>query len=199
MLCAVQVTGAALADWLEHAAGQFNRILQGVQDQMLRDPAVPCYNFDVICGLRYVIDPSQPARFSPEGRLANPGARRVRDITWNGQPIRAEDSFVVATNSFRANGGGGFAAAVPMQALPLGARTLHAAETIPKVLADYVARCGLVTPDTRPVWRFAPSPGTSVLFDSAPAAAQTMHELQGLSIESTGTTASGFARFRLHL
>ena len=198
LLCAVQVTGAALSDWLEHAAGQFNRILPGGQDQMLRDPSVPCYNFDVICGLRYVIDPSQPARFAPDGRLVNPGARRVREITWNDVPVAADDLFIVATNSFRAGGGGGFAAAVEMREVVLDRQPNHAAETIPEVLADYVARCGLVTPVTRPVWRFAPAPGTSVLFDSAPAAANTLHELNGLCIERAGTAPDGFARFRLH-
>lgn len=197
-LCAVQVTGAALSDWLEHAAGQFNQILHGGQDQMLRDPAVPSYNFDVICGLRYVIDPSQPARFAPDGRLINPDARRVRDITWNGNPVAADDQFVVATNSYRASGGGGFAAAVEMHSVALDAGSPYAPETIPEVLANYVARCGVVIPVTRPVWRFAPSPGTSVLFDSAPAAADTLHELNGICIERAGTAPDGFARFRLH-
>ncbi len=198
-LCAVQVTGAAVSDWLEHAAGQFNRITQGRQDQMLRDPAVPSYNFDVICGLRYVIDPSQPARFAPDGRLTNPEARRVRDITWNGQPVAPADRFIVATNSYRASGGGGFAAAVQMRPIALDGAAPYTTETILEVLANYVARCGLVIPITQPVWRFASSPGTSVLFDSAPAAVDTLHELTGLSIERAGTAPEGFARFRLHM
>jgi len=197
LLCAVQVTGAALMDWLEHAAGQFNQITPGAQDQMLRDPAFPCYNFDVICGLRYVIDPSQPARFSPDGRRTNPGAQRVRQLTRDGRPVAPHDLFVVATNSFRAAGGGGFAAAVQMREIALGPATKPVAETIPKVLADYVARAGVVTPVTQPVWRFAPAPGTSALFDSAPAAAATLHDLQGVSIEQAGVAPGGFSRFRL--
>jgi 2',3'-cyclic-nucleotide 2'-phosphodiesterase/3'-nucleotidase len=197
LLCAVQVTGAALMDWLEHAAGQFNQITQGGQDQMLRDPAFPCYNFDVICGLRYVIDPSQPARFSPDGRRLNPGARRVRQVTRHGRPVAAHDLFIVATNSYRAAGGGGFAAAVQMREVALGPAAKPVAETIPQVLADYVTRAGLVTPVTQPVWRFAPAPGTSALFDSAPAAAATLHDLQGVSIETAGAAPGGFTRFRL--
>lgn len=198
LLCAVQVTGAALMDWLEHAAGQFNQITQGGQDQMLRDPAFPCYNFDVICGLRYVIDPSQPPRFSPDGRRMNPGARRVHHVTLNGQPLKPDGLFIVATNSYRAAGGGGFAAAVQMRELVLGSSARPVSVTIPEVLADYVTRAGVVTPVTRPVWRFAPSPGTSALFDSAPAAAATLHELQGVSIEQAGAAPGGFTRFRLN-
>ena len=198
LLCAVQVTGAALTDWLEHAAGQFNQITQGGRDQMLRDPAFPCYNFDVICGLRYVIDPSQPARFSPDGRRLNPGARRVQQITQNGRPVAPHDRFIVATNSYRASGGGGFAAAVEMQEVVLGPPARPVAETIPEVLAAYVTRAGVLTPVTRPVWRFASSPGTSALFDSAPAAAATLHDLQGVSIETAGAAPGGFTRFRLN-
>lgn len=198
LLRAVRVTGAALTDWLEHSAGQFNRIKPGKRDQMLRDPAFPCYNFDVICGLRYVIDPSQPARFAPDGRLLHRGARRVREVTWNGRPVAADDQFIVATNSFRAGGGGRLAASVRMQDVALPPRTRTTPETIRDVLTDYVTRCGLVTPVTQPVWRFAPAPGTSVLFDSAPAAAATLHELQGVRIESAGPAPDGFARFRMH-
>jgi 2',3'-cyclic-nucleotide 2'-phosphodiesterase/3'-nucleotidase len=198
LLCAVQVTGAALMDWLEHAAGQFNQITPGAQDQMLRDPAFPCYNFDVICGLRYVIDPSQPARFSPDGRRLNPGARRVLQVTRHGRPVAPHDLFIVATNSYRAAGGGGFAAAVQMREVALGPAAKPVAETIPQVLADYVTRAGLVTPVTQPVWRFAPAPGTSALFDSAPAAAATLHDLQGVSIETAGAAPGGFTRFRLN-
>lgn len=199
LLCAVQVTGAALSEWLEHAAGQFNQILRGRQDQMLRDLSFPSYNFDVICGLRYVIDPSQPARFGPDGRLANPAARRVRDITLNGQPVAADDQFIVATNSYRAGGGGGFANAVKMQDVVLTQDNRPACETIPEVLANYVARRGLITPNTQPVWRFASSPGTSVLFDTAPAAADTLNDLSGVRIERAGVAPDGFVRFRLHL
>jgi len=198
LLRAVRVTGAALMDWLEHSAGQFNRIRRGQADQSLRDPAFPSYNFDVICGLRYVIDPTQPARFAPDGQLLDASAQRVHDVTWNGRPVRAADDFIVATNSFRADGGGGFAAAVQMRNVALHADGPHRVQTIPEVLAAYVARCGLVTPVTRPVWRFASVPGTSVLFDSAPAATAVLDGVHGLRIEAAGMAPDGFARFRLH-
>ena len=194
LLRAVRVTGAGLADWLEHAAGQFNRIVPGQPDQMLRNMAFPSYNFDVICGLRYVIDPSQPARFAPDGRLVNPGARRVREVTWQGEPVVADQRFIVATNSFRAAGGGGFPAAREggMEI------ALEVSESIRDVLTLYIARSGHIAPVARPVWRFAPAPGTSVLFDSAPAAAEALHDLSGVRIESTGATPEGFVRFRLY-
>lgn len=198
LLTAVQVTGTALCNWLEHAAGQFNRIRPGTGDQMLCNPGFPSYNFDVICGLRYVIDPSQPVRFDPEGRLLDPRAQRVREITWNGRAIAPDDRFIVATNSYRAGGGGGFALSVEMRDVALDRPARGGADTIREVLEAYVAGRGLITQVTRPVWRFAPAPRTSALFDSAPAAAEALHDLSGVRIESAGWAPHGFARFRLH-
>jgi len=196
-LSAVRVTGAALADWLEHAAGQFHQIRKGRHDQMLHDAAFPCHNFDVICGLRYVIDPFEPARFAPDGRLLNPDARRVRDITWNTAPVLPDQTFVVATNSYRTHGGG-FAAALRLQEVALDNLHATAPETIRDVLADYISRHAVITPVTQPVWRFAPAPGTSALFDSAPVAAEALHDLTDVRIEAAGPGPNGFMRFRLH-
>lgn len=193
-LCAVQVTGAALHEWLEHAAAQFNRIVIGRQDQLLRNPAFPGYNFDVICGLRYVIDPTQPPRYAPGGQLLNPGARRVRDITYQARPVLPDQQFIVATNSYRAGGGGGFTPSVAMREVALPDRV-----PIHDVLAGYVSRRALVTPDAKPVWRFAACPDTTVVFDSAPAAANALPDQPDIRIEKIGPSPSGFMRFRLYL
>ncbi|MFD1194800.1 bifunctional 2',3'-cyclic-nucleotide 2'-phosphodiesterase/3'-nucleotidase [Seohaeicola saemankumensis] len=197
LLHAVQVTGDALCNWLEHAAGQFNTIRPGQRDQMLCNPDFPSYNFDVICGLRYVIDPTQPRRFGPDGTLLDRGARRIREITWNGRAIAADDRFIVATNSYRAGGGGGFDLSVEMRDVALDRPAPGYTESIQEVLEAHVAG-NIITHVTRPVWRFAPLRDTSALFDSAPAAAEALHDLSGVRIESAGWAPDGFARFRLH-
>ena len=196
-LSAVAVTGAALMDWLEHAAGQFCLIRKGQRDQMLRDASFPCHNFDVICGLRYTIDPFVPPRFAPDGRLLHPNSRRVRDITWNNRPVQPDQTFVVATNNYRANGGG-FASSVPMTEIRLDSPQGHGVETVRSVLADHISRHPVITPSTTPVWRFASAPGTTALFDSAPAAAEALHDLTGVRIETAGPGPNGFMRFRLY-
>lgn len=194
LLCAVRVTGAVLADWLEHAAGQFNRIIAGQADQMLLNTAFPSYNFDVICGLRYTIDTSQPARFTVDGRVNDATARRVRDLTWRGAPVLDDQQFIVATNSYRAGGGGGFAAARDMQNIALPQNL-----TIAEVLTRYMSRKPKPEFNIQPVWRFAAMPGTSVLFDSAPQAAKLLGSLTAMQIECAGPAPRGFTRFRLHL
>ncbi|MGR3506638.1 MAG: bifunctional 2',3'-cyclic-nucleotide 2'-phosphodiesterase/3'-nucleotidase [Paracoccaceae bacterium] len=196
-LSAVTVTGTALMDWLEHAAGQFYLIRKGKPDQMLRDASFPCHNFDVICGLRYTIDPFVPPRFAPDGRLQHPNSRRVRDITYDNRPVQPDQTYVVATNNYRANGGG-FASAVAMTEIRLDRPQGRGSETIRAVLADHISRHSVITPSTTPVWRFVSAPGTTALFDSAPAAAEALHDLTGVRIESAGPGPNGFMRFRLY-
>ncbi|MGV2794758.1 bifunctional 2',3'-cyclic-nucleotide 2'-phosphodiesterase/3'-nucleotidase, partial [Clostridium perfringens] len=61
---AVLVTGAELKEWLEWSAGQFNRIdPAGTQEQALVNYDFPTYNFDVIDGVTYQIDVTQPAKY----------------------------------------------------------------------------------------------------------------------------------------
>ena len=99
MLAAVEVTGATLKAWLEHAARRFNRIDPSrTAPQPLIDTRVPGFDFDQIQGpgLRYVIDVSQPR------------GRRIVKLSWRGKPVEPGQHFIVATNSYRAGGGGHF-------------------------------------------------------------------------------------------
>ena len=40
--------------------------------------------------------------------VSRPRGQRIRDLTYRGKPVRADQTFIVATNSYRANGGGHF-------------------------------------------------------------------------------------------
>jgi 2',3'-cyclic-nucleotide 2'-phosphodiesterase/3'-nucleotidase len=98
-LYAVKVDGAGLKAWLEKAAGRFNTIdPKKTGPQELINAAFPSYNFDTITSpaLRYEIDVTQP-----------PG-QRIRSLTLNGQPVKDDQAFLVATNNYRASGGGNF-------------------------------------------------------------------------------------------
>ena len=191
-ITAVRVSGRQIADWLERAAGVFARIRPGATDQPLLDPAFPCYNFDVIDGLHYEIDPTVPARFHPDGSLANPAARRIRDLRFAGRPLDPEQEFVVATNNYRASGAGGFIEATG-PGIPLGpSMDLH------MILAEAVQEVARLTPEPHPIWRFAAIPGASALFDTAPQAAAAPCPSGRTRIEEIGLTATGFLRYRLH-
>ena len=192
-LQAVAVTGAQLHDWLERAAGIFCRLRPGQPDQPLRDPDFPAYNFDVICGLGYRIDPSQPARFTPDGTLADPAAHRISGLRLDGRPVGPRDRLVVATNSYRP----GSSMVAPLGPMPV---VLDTREGVRELLHAHIAAQPAITPPRRPVWRFAAqAPGTSALFDTGPGAAAYLDQPGLPPLTPLGQTAQGFARFRLAL
>jgi 2',3'-cyclic-nucleotide 2'-phosphodiesterase/3'-nucleotidase len=84
----VKADGATLREWLERSASIFRRIDPSLRDeQPLLGPAFACYNFDVIDGVDYAIDVTQPARYDESGALVAPEARRIRALTFKGAPV----------------------------------------------------------------------------------------------------------------
>jgi len=188
---AVQISGAELREWLERSAGAFNRLLRGAEDQPLLDPEFPGYNFDVIDGVDFEIDLSEPARYSPEGALIAPQAHRVIGLRLGGVPIDPAQRFVIATNNYRASGGGGFPGTGPDRVV------LEGAEPSREILRRFVAQQGTVHARQDSGWRFHPLPGTSALFETGPAAERYLPELHHLRLEPLGIGNNGFARYRV--
>ncbi|MES2666701.1 MAG: bifunctional 2',3'-cyclic-nucleotide 2'-phosphodiesterase/3'-nucleotidase [Pseudomonadota bacterium] len=190
-IAALCVSGADLALWLEHAAGQFLQVPDGSRDAPLVDPEFPSFNFDHLDGLTYRIDLSQPARFSPAGAQIT-DATRIRALCHQGQPVDPEARFIVATNSYRANGSGVFAGADPDHLVFRHQRLVR------DVLRDHIAT-RTEHPAPPPQWQFAPQPGTSVTLDSHPDAACHLGLVPHLDLTPLGLTPDGFQRFRLSL
>ncbi len=191
--CALVLTGEDLRDWLEQSAGAFCTITPGSRDAQLLNPAMPSYNFDIIDGLTYAFDLSQPPRFDPGGTLIDPDAHRVMDLCHNGTPVAPNARFVVVTNSYRAGGGGGFE--MVARAKLLLASRVSTRDAIVRMIR---AEDHLAVPTTQ-IWRFAPMPGTTVLFLSGPGALAHMDSLGDRVIEPVGEGPDGFWTFRLHL
>ncbi|WP_136439460.1 bifunctional 2',3'-cyclic-nucleotide 2'-phosphodiesterase/3'-nucleotidase [Pacificoceanicola onchidii] len=189
---AVKVTGAQVKDWLERSAGMFNQITPGETDQVLLNPSFPSYNFDVIDGVSYEIDLSQPSKFGPKGELENPDASRILNLTFNGAPLDMDAEFVIATNNYRASGGGNF---------PGTGDTIifEAPDTNRDVIVRYIVEQGTIDPKADANWGFAPMDGTSVLFDTGPKAKDFASDVKGVKIQEAGDGADGFARFRIDL
>ncbi|MDO9640530.1 MAG: bifunctional 2',3'-cyclic-nucleotide 2'-phosphodiesterase/3'-nucleotidase [Pseudotabrizicola sp.] len=194
-LQAVRITGAQLKDWLERSAGIFNQITPGEADQPLINPAFPSYNFDVIDGVTYQIDLTQPSRYDSDGALVDDTANRIINLMWDGAPVEPAAEFIVATNNYRAGGGGSFPGT--------GASTtiLQAPDTNRDVIVRYIVDQGTISPAADANWSFAPAGGATVIFDTGPKAATYLPEIQarGLMIDPAGDGDDGFARFRITL
>jgi 2',3'-cyclic-nucleotide 2'-phosphodiesterase / 3'-nucleotidase len=103
----VKVDGAVLREWLERSASIFHRIDAGQRgDQPLLGAAFAAYNFDVIDGVEYTIDVTEPARYDESDALVAPRAHRICDLTLKGTPVDPNQPLLVVTNNYRASGGG---------------------------------------------------------------------------------------------
>ncbi|MDX1780115.1 MAG: bifunctional 2',3'-cyclic-nucleotide 2'-phosphodiesterase/3'-nucleotidase [Thalassovita sp.] len=189
--CALRLTGRDITEWLERCAGLFHRISPGLRQQALHDPQFPSYNFDHLIGLEYEIDPSQPARYSPEGGLVAPDSRRITLVTWQGRPVDPDQEFIVATNSFRASGGGGFLQVAPED------MALQSTRPVRDILSDYLRRKKTIEIRPAPIWRLRPLPGTSALFKTSPRAVDMLNGLRRREARFDSISDDGFAVMQL--
>jgi len=190
---AVSITGAQIKNWIERSAGIFNQIEPDKADQVLINPDFPSYNFDVIDGVSYELDLTQPSKYDPKGELLAEDANRVVNLKYDGNPIDPAQQFIVATNNYRAGGGGNFPDIGDEVVVFVGPDTNR------DVLVKYIVDQGTVNPKADANWRFSPVPGASVVFDTGPDGREHASSVSGVSIEPAGEGADGFARYRIDL
>ncbi|WP_394650313.1 2',3'-cyclic-nucleotide 2'-phosphodiesterase [uncultured Deinococcus sp.] len=185
---AVQVTGAQVQEWLERSAGQFNQIDPAkTEPQALVNEAFPTYNFDVIDGVSYEIDVTQPSRYNTAGDLVNAGAHRIKNLSYQGKPIDPAQQFIVATNNYRASGGGKFPALTGKNIV------LQAPDETRQALIGFFQAQKTVNPATDGNWKLTPIPGATLLVTSSPNAQKTLPAGAAL----VRTRDDGFAEYTL--
>ncbi|WP_105640622.1 bifunctional 2',3'-cyclic-nucleotide 2'-phosphodiesterase/3'-nucleotidase [Cronobacter dublinensis] len=202
-LVVVKATGAEVKEWLECSAGQFNQIdVNNAKPQpLLNWDGFRTYNFDVIDGVKYQIDVTQPAKYDGECQTVNPKAERIKHLTFNGKPIDPNATFLVATNNYRAYGGK-FA----------GTGDSHIAFASPDenraVLAAWIGaetkRAGEIHPAADNNWRLAPINSRQKLdirFETSPSdkAAAFIKEKAQYPMKKVGNDDIGFAVYQLDL
>lgn len=202
-LIVVKASGKEVKEWLECSAGQFNQIdPNSTKPQSLINwDGFRTYNFDVIDGVNYQIDVTQPARYDGECQMINANAERIKNLTFNGKPIDPNAMFLVATNNYRAYGGK-FA----------GTGDSHIAFASPdenrSVLAAWIAdeskRAGEIHPAADNNWRLAPIAGDKKLdirFETSPSdkAAAFIKEKGQYPMNKVATDDIGFAIYQVDL
>lgn len=187
----VKVTGAQLREWLERSAGLFNRIdPASTAEQPLIDTRFPSYNFDVIDGVSYRIDVTQPQRYDNDGKVVAPDAHRITGLSYKGQPVGEAQEFLVATNNYRAGGGGNFPGADGKTIV------IEAPDLNRDVVVRYIVEQKVIDPAADGNWSLAPWPAGAVVSFVTGAGAGAFRPA-GLAATEMGHTPEGFTKYRL--
>jgi 2',3'-cyclic-nucleotide 2'-phosphodiesterase/3'-nucleotidase len=190
---AVAITGEQVKNWLEMSAGIFNTITPDAKDAPLINTDFPSYNFDVIDGVTYQIDLTKPARYDKDGVVVHPESSRIINLQYDGKPIDPGQTFIVATNNYRAGGGGKFPEISSDKVIFVGPDTNR------DIIVRYIVDQGTINPSADGNWSLAPIPGATAIFQTGPRARAYLAEVKAAKIDDAGDGADGFAKFRLTL
>ncbi|RTP96866.1 bifunctional 2',3'-cyclic-nucleotide 2'-phosphodiesterase/3'-nucleotidase [Enterobacter asburiae] len=202
-LVVVKATGQEVKEWLECSAGQFNQIdpHSSKPQSLINWDGFRTYNFDVIDGVNYQIDVTQPAKYDGECQAINPQAERIKNLTFNGKAIDPNATFLVVTNNYRAYGGK-FA----------GTGDSHIAFASPdenrSVLAAWISaeskKAGEIHPAVDNNWRLAPIHSDTKLdirIETSPSdkAAAFIKDKAQYPMKKVATDDIGFAIYQVDL
>ncbi|ETX09611.1 2', 3'-cyclic nucleotide 2'-phosphodiesterase [Marinomonas ushuaiensis DSM 15871] len=184
----VKLTGAQIIEWLEVSAGQFNQIDPASSaPQNLINGVYPTYNFDVIDGISYQIDVTQPARYNDNGDVVQPNAHRINKVMFEGKPIDLQGNFLVATNNYRSTGGGNF------PNLSGDTIVIDAPDKNRDVVANYLLSQEIINPAADNNWSFTDFGKAKVQFVTSPKA----REMASDNMSYQSLDENGFAVFEI--
>jgi 2',3'-cyclic-nucleotide 2'-phosphodiesterase/3'-nucleotidase len=126
---AVKISGSDLKNWLETAAKRFNKIDPAATADQSLISGFPGYNFDMFTSadIHYEIDVTQPE------------LSRIKNLTYKGAVINPAQQFIIATNNYRASGGGNFPGID-------GTKTIYASPDANRdVLINYIKKAKTIT------------------------------------------------------
>lgn len=179
---AAVITTSQLIKHLEQSASIYNQINPSNTPQPLLNTEIPAFNFDTIYGVKYDIEPSAPI------------GHRIQNLTYNQKPVSHDQRFVLATNQFRASGGGGYE---PVRQDQIILRSpVHAEHALISALNE---PRNTPWPDRCSPWRLTTPQPVTIEYDTSPAALPLLHEVAHLSPSFCRTSQNGYARLQLTL
>ncbi|GEK11655.1 bifunctional 2',3'-cyclic-nucleotide 2'-phosphodiesterase/3'-nucleotidase [Pseudoalteromonas peptidolytica] len=200
VLKVLKLSGAEVREWLEMSAGQFNQITANTEGvQALINPDFPSYNYDVLDGVTYQIDVTEPARYAANGDKVSNG-NRIKALKYQGELVTDEQIFLVATNNYRTSGGGNF------PNVSADKIVVDSPNENRQVVADYITYVSEkngakgLDPSADMNWSFSPVVGAHIEFFSSASTDAELYSQQFIHILPTGkTNENGFALYQLDL
>ncbi|WP_298773131.1 bifunctional 2',3'-cyclic-nucleotide 2'-phosphodiesterase/3'-nucleotidase [uncultured Shewanella sp.] len=211
-LVALKVSGADVKEWLECSANLFNQINSNDEapQSLINWGEHPTYNFDVIDGITYQIDVTQPSKYNSDCQLVSgqSHAERIIDLTYTdasgyaytGDELTAME-FIIATNNYRAFGEkfAGTGSANIVLELPDENR-----DVLARYITQQTATHGEVTSTADNNWRFK-TIETDTLLDirfetqDSTKADDFINKYQLRNLNKVSTDELGFAVYQIDL
>ena len=192
-LYAVKVNGAQVKEWLEMSAGQFNTIdPKKTEEQPLVNIGYPTYNFDILDGLKYEIDVTQPAKYDKDGKVVNANANRIVNMTYEGKLVADKQEFIVATNNYRGS-------SQTFPGVSKGEVVYQSQDETRQIIVKYMQETPVINPAADKNWTFKPIVADKLhtTFDSSPNA-QKYIKKDG-KISYVGPSENEFAKYAIDI
>ncbi|WP_259416175.1 bifunctional 2',3'-cyclic-nucleotide 2'-phosphodiesterase/3'-nucleotidase [Bacillus toyonensis] len=192
-LYAVKVNGAQVKEWLEMSAGQFNKIdPKETKEQPLVNIGYPTYNFDILDGLKYEIDVTQPAKYDKDGKVVNANTNRIINMTYEGKPVADNQEFIVATNNYRGS-------SQTFPGVSKGEVVYQSQDETRQIIVKYMQETPVINPAADQNWTFKPivADKLNTTFDSSPNA-QKYIKKDG-KISYVGPSENEFAKYAIDI
>ncbi|MCU5529959.1 bifunctional 2',3'-cyclic-nucleotide 2'-phosphodiesterase/3'-nucleotidase [Bacillus thuringiensis] len=194
-LYAVKVNGAQVKEWLEMSAGQFNQIDPKPKEkieQQLVNTGYPTYNFDIIDGLKYEIDVTQPAKYDKDGKVVNANANRIVNMTYEGKPVADNQEFIVATNNYRGS-------SQTFPGVSKGEVVYQSQDETRQIIVKYMQETPVINPTADQNWTFKPIVADKLIttFDSSPKAKEYIKKDGKISY--VGPSENEFAKYAIDI
>ncbi|MDF9446456.1 bifunctional 2',3'-cyclic-nucleotide 2'-phosphodiesterase/3'-nucleotidase [Bacillus toyonensis] len=192
-LYAVKVNGAQVKEWLEMSAGQFNKIdPKETKEQPLVNIGYPTYNFDILDGLKYEIDVTQPAKYDRDGKVVNANTNRIINMTYEGKPVADNQEFIVATNNYRGS-------SQTFPGVSKGEVVYQSQDETRQIIVKYMQETPVINPAADQNWTFKPivADKLNTTFDSSPNA-QKYIKKDG-KISYVGPSENEFAKYAIDI
>ncbi|MED0931647.1 bifunctional 2',3'-cyclic-nucleotide 2'-phosphodiesterase/3'-nucleotidase [Bacillus mobilis] len=192
-LYAVKVNGAQVKEWLEMSAGQFNQIdPKKTEEQPLVNIGYPTYNFDILDGVKYEIDVTQPAKYDKDGKVVNANTNRIINMTYEGKPVADNQEFIVATNNYRGS-------SQTFPGVSKGEVVYQSQDETRQIIVKYMQETPVIDPAADQNWTFKPivADKLNTTFDSSPNA-QKYIKKDG-KISYVGPSENEFAKYAIDI